>query len=125
LWAKASPFEIPGMKFFPAIAALLAVALLFPSKTLGGGKSKKATRTAPVDTSDHITAVDLTSITINIFATHVAKQYQVTTATTITVNGRPTKLDGLATGMSVIVTPSPDGFTAVNIEAKTLSTAAH
>jgi len=107
------------MKFFPAIAALLAIALLFTSKTFGAGKSKKATPAPSADTSDHITAVHLTSITISIFATHLAKEYRVTPVTNITVNGRPARLDGLSTGMSVIVTCSPDGFTASNIEAKT------
>jgi hypothetical protein len=61
----------------------------------------------------------LTSITINIFANHLAKEYWVTPATNITVNGRPARLDGLSTGMSVTVTFSPDGFTAANIEAGT------
>ncbi len=107
------------MKFFPAIAALLAVALLFPSKTFGAGRSKKGTPMPSLDTSDHITAIHLTSITINVFATHLAKEYRVTPATNITVNGRPAQLDGLSTGMSVIVTPSPDGFTAANIQART------
>lgn len=106
------------MKFFPAIAALLAVAFLFPSKTLGAGR-KKQTPTPRLDTSDHITAVHLTSVTINVYATHSAKEYRITPATQITVNGRPTHLDGLATGMSVIIAPGPDGITAATIDAKT------
>jgi hypothetical protein len=104
------------MKFLPALAALLAVALLFPSKTFGAGKKKSPTP-AP-DTSDHITSVHLTSITINVYATHAAKEYKVTPATKITVNGQPSRLDGLATGMSVVVT-SPDSITAAGIDAKT------
>ena len=106
------------MKFLPAIAALLAVALLFPSKSFGAGKKKSAPTPAP-DTSDHITAVHLTSITINVYATHAGKEYKVTPATKITVNGQPSQLNGLATGMSVVVTPSPDGVTAITIDAKT------
>ena len=106
------------MKFLPAIAALLAVALLFPSKSFGTGKKKNAPTPAP-DTTDHITAVHLTSIIINIYATHAAKEFKVTPATKITVNGQPSQLSGLATGMSVIVTPSPDGATAITINAKT------
>ena len=106
------------MKFLPAIAALLAVALLFPSKSFGVGK-KKSTPIPASDTTDHITAVHLTSITINVYATHAGKEYKVTLATKITVNGQPSQLNGLATGMSVVVTPSPDGVTAITIDAKT------
>jgi len=106
------------MKFLPAIAALLAVALLFPSKTFGSGK-KKSSPPPAADTSDHITAVHLMSITINLFATHSAKEYKVTPATKITVNGQPSQLSGLATGMSVVVAPAPDGVTAAAIDAKT------
>ena len=107
------------MRFLPAIAALLAVALLFPSETFGAGKSKKASPAPAADTTDHITAVHLTSITINLFATHAAKEYKVALATKITVNGQPAQLNGLATGMDVIVTPAPDGVTAASIDAKT------
>jgi hypothetical protein len=53
------------------------------------------------------------------YATHTAKEYKVTPATKITVNGQPSQLNGLATGMSVVVTPAPDGVTAVTIDAKT------
>ena len=107
------------MRFLPAIAALLAVALLFPSETFGAGKSKKHPATPGPDTTDHITAIHLTSVTVNVFATHSAKEYHVTPATKITVNGQPSRLDGLATGMSVLVTSAQDGITAVNIDAKT------
>jgi hypothetical protein len=105
------------MKFLPAIAALLAVAFLFPSKTFGAGKKKSSPTPAP-DTSDHITAVHLTSVTIHQFATHSGKEYKVTPATK-TVNGQPSQLSGLATGMSVVIMPSPDGVTATTIVAKT------
>ncbi|HST29821.1 MAG TPA: hypothetical protein VLK27_03160 [Chthoniobacterales bacterium] len=106
------------MKFLPALIALLAVALLFPSKSFGAGKKKSTPAPAP-EMTDHITAIHLTSITINVFATHAAKEYKVTGATKITVNGQPSRLDGLATGMSVVVTAAQDGVTAANIVAKT------
>ena len=106
------------MRFLPAIAALLAVALLFPSKSFSAGKKKSAPPPA-ADTTDHITAVHLTSVSINLFATHAAKEYRVTPATKITVNGQPAQLNGLATGMSVVVAPAPDGVTAATIDAKT------
>jgi len=105
------------MKFLPAIAAFLAVALLLPSKSFGAGKSKRHSPTPTPDTTDHITAVHLTSIAINVYATHAGKEYKVTPATKITVNGQPSRIDGLATGMSVVVTSSQDGVTAVNIAA--------
>lgn len=108
-----------AVRFLPPIAALLTVALLFPSKTFAGGRSKKSTPTPAPDTSDHITAVHLTSVTINLYATHQGKEYKVTAATKITVNGQPAQLNGLATGMSVVVAPAPDGVTAATIDAKT------
>ena len=107
------------MKFLPAIAALLAVALLFPSKSFGAGK-KKSTPTPAPDTNDRIIALHLTSITINFYATRAAKEYKVTPATKITVNGQASQLSGLATGMSIIVIPSPDGVTAFTVDAKTV-----
>src|ERR1700746_2892543 len=106
------------MRFLPAIAALLVVALLFPSKALGAGKSKKHTPTPAPDMTDHITAIHLTSISINLYATQTAKEYKVTPATKITVNGQPSRVDGLATGMSVVVTSALDGATAVSIDAR-------
>jgi hypothetical protein len=118
LSATTGCFKIGGVRFLPAIAALLAVALLFPSKSFGGGKKKSAPPPA-ADTTDHITAVHLTSVSINVYATHSAKEYRVTPATRITVNGQPSQLNGLATGMSVVVTPSPDGVAAATIDAKT------
>jgi len=60
------------------------------------------------------------SITINLYATHAAKEYKVTPATKITVNGQPSQLNGLATGMSVVVIPAVDGVTAAVIDAKTV-----
>jgi hypothetical protein len=106
------------MRFLPAIVALLAVALLFPSKSFGAGK-KKSTPAAAADTTDHISAVHLTSITVTLFANHQAKEFKVAPATKITVNGQPSQLSSLATGMSVVVAPAPDGVTAAAIDAKT------
>ena len=102
---------------------LLATTLLLfamePAAQAKDWKSKKSTPAPSADTHDRITAVHLTSITINLFATHSAKEYKVTPATKITVNGQPSQLSGLATGMDVVVTPAPDGVTAATIDAKT------
>lgn len=75
--------------------------------------------TAAISTSDHITATSLTSIIVNVYTTHQAKEYKVTPTTKITVNGRPTALQDLAVGMDVTVTTLPnDQTTAATIEAK-------
>ena len=87
--------------------------------TEAAGKSKKKSPAPVADTSDKITAVHLTSITVNLYATHAGKEYKVTPATKITANGQPAQLNGLATGMSVVVTAAPDGVTAAPIDAKT------
>jgi len=71
------------------------------------------------DTSDRITAVHLTSITIHVYATHAGKEYKVTPATKITVNGQPAQLNGLVTGMDVVVALAADGVNAATIDAKT------
>lgn len=107
------------MRFFPAIVALMAVALIFPTKSFGAGKSKKHSPTPVPDMTDHITAVHLTSITVSVFVNHQSKEFKVSPATKITVNGQPSQLSGLATGMSVVVAPAPDGVTAAAIDAKT------
>ncbi|HLW34468.1 MAG TPA: hypothetical protein VKS98_02310 [Chthoniobacterales bacterium] len=105
------------MRFFPAIAALLAVALLFPSKSFAAGR-KKSTPTPAPDTTDHITAIHLTSITVTLFANHQSKEFKVSPATKITVNGQPSQLSSLATGMSVAIATASDGVTAAAIDAK-------
>jgi len=117
LRAKMPRFRIGDMRFLPIIGALLTLALL-PLINTAAGKSKRSPTPAP-DTSDHITAVHLTSITINVYATHSGMEYKVTPATKITVNGQPSQLNGLDTGMSVIVTAAPGGVTAASIDAKT------
>ncbi len=102
-----------------SIATTLCLLFSMTLSTEAAGKSKKKTPAPAADTSDKITAVHLTSITINIYATHAGKEYKVTPATKITVNGQPAQLNGLATGMSVVVAPAPDGVTAASIDAKT------
>ena len=100
------------------IAAVLIGTLLFPLTIVASGKSKKKSLLTP-ETSDTITAIYLTSITINTYTTHAAKEFKVTPSTKITVNGTPSQLSGLTTGMNVVVTPASDGVTAATIEAKT------
>ena len=100
-----------------AIAALFLITGTLPS-TLAAGKSKKKSPAPVTDTNDKITAVHLTSISISVYATHSAKEYRVTPATKITVNGQPAQLNGLSTGMNVVVAPAPDGVTAAAIDAK-------
>jgi hypothetical protein len=102
-----------------SIVTTLCLLLAVTVSTQAAGKSKKKTPAPAADTSDRITAVHLTSISINVYATHAAKEYKVTPATKITVNGQPAQLNGLATGMDVVVVPAPDGVTAANIDAKT------
>ena len=101
------------------LVVLIAAAVSFPTVAQAKSKSKKSTPAPAADTSDKITAIHLTSIAINVYATHAAKEYKVTPATKITVNGQPAQLNGLATGMSVVVAPAPDGVTAAVIDAKT------
>ena len=104
---------------------LIIVATLFliigtqPSAQAKEWKSKKNSPAPAADTSDKITAVHLTSITINLYATHAAKEYKVTPATKITVNGQPAQLNGLATGMTVTVVPAAEPSIAATIDAKT------
>jgi Tfp pilus assembly major pilin PilA len=100
------------------LATCIAVAALIlgPVSSHGASKKKKP-ETPAVDTSDRITAVHLGSITVTVFANHMAKEYQVTPATRITVNGAPATRNNLATGMSVVVTAA-DGRTAETIDAK-------
>jgi hypothetical protein len=105
------------VKIFLAIASMIVLMAGWPPPA--SAKSKKSTPAPATDTSDRITALHLTSITINLYATHAAKEYKVTPATKITVNGRSSQLSGLATGMDVVVTPAADGVTAVTIDAKT------
>jgi len=106
------------VKFLPILAAVLAAALVFPPQTFAVGKSKKATPT-PIDISDKISAVHLTSITVSVHSPPTSKEYKVTPATKIVVNGQPSQLSGLGTGMSVVVAAAAAGVTAIAIDAKT------
>lgn len=105
---------------FSAVALLLVIASVsIPPTTLAwGSKSKKSTPAPAADTSDKITSIHLTSIIVAIYSTHAAKEYKVTTATKITVNGQPGTLSTLATGMDVTITTTPDGLTAATIDAR-------
>ena len=107
------------MKILSIAITLCLILSLTPSAQAKEWKSKKSTPAPAADTSDKISALHLASITINVYATHSAKEYRVTPATKITVNGQPAQLNGLATGMNVVVVPAPDGVTAANIDAKT------
>ena len=104
-----------------ALAVLFVIASVsIPPTTLAwGSKSKKSAPAATIDTSDKITSLHLTSIIVTIYSTHAAKEYKVTPATKITLNGQPGTLSSLATGMDVTVTTTPDAVTAVAIDAKT------
>ena len=104
------------MKILPSIVVTLA--LIIATSFSASAKSKKSTP-APVDTSDRIIARHLTSITVTIYATYQSREYKVTPTTKITVNGQPAQLNGLATGMDVVVTLATDGITAATIDAKT------
>ena len=105
------------------ILSIVLTLCLFVSVTLSieaAGKSKKKTTPAAVvDTSDKISAVHLASITVSVHSPPSSKEYKVTPATKITVNGQPAQLSGLGTGMDVVVAPAADGVTATTIDAKT------
>ena len=105
------------MRFLLGIGALLVAAMFFPVGAVSA-KGKKSPTPIPIDTNDRITAVHLMSITVSVYVNHQPKEYQVTPATKITVNGQPAQLSGLSTGMDVVVT-SPDGVHAAVIDAKT------
>lgn len=102
-----------------AFAALLATAVS-PMNAASRGRKSAPRPSAPVDTNDRITALHLTSVVVTIAATHEAKEYRITPATKITINGQPGTLSGLAVGMDVNVTTSPnEPTTAATIDAKT------
>jgi hypothetical protein len=108
------------MKLLPfAVATLLLAFGTPPSAQAKEWKSRKNSPAPGADASDKITAVHLTSITINLYATHSAKEFKVNPATKITVNGQPAQLSGLATGMTVTITPAADSTVAATIDAKT------
>ena len=105
---------------FSALAALFVIASVsIPPTTLAwGSKSKKSAPAAAIDTSDKITSIHLTSISVTIYSTHAAKEYKVTPATKITVNGQPGTLSTLATGMDVTISTASDPTVAATIDAR-------
>jgi hypothetical protein len=100
------------------VLALIATAV---SPMQAATRKKASPKPTPaVDLNDRITALHLTSVTVTITATHQSKEFKVTPATKFTVNGKPSTLSGLAVGMDVNVTTSPnDPTTAAAIDAKT------
>jgi|ERR1700730_178543 len=108
------------MKKLLLLAIFLSATLFLPAAPAlaASKKSKKTPPAATVSTSDKISAVHLTSITVSVHSPPSSKEYKVTSATTITVNGQPKTLKDLATGMEVSVTTATDPTTAVTIDAK-------
>jgi hypothetical protein len=108
------------------IAALFSALLLAaaPSSVYGWGKKNSGKKKeTEVNTSDRITALHLSSITVTVYSTHASKEYRVTPATRVTINGNPGNFSGLSTGMDVTVTPGADPGVAAAIEAKTTTPA--
>src|ERR1700730_3942862 len=107
------------MKRLLLLAIFLSVTLILPAApAIAKSKSKKTAPAVTVSTSDKISAVHLTSITVSVHSPAASKEYKVTPATKITVNGQPGTLSSLATGMDVSVTTAADPTTAVTIDAK-------
>jgi hypothetical protein len=107
------------MKRLIPFAIFLSVLLLLPvAPATAASKKTKKPEAPAVSTSDKISAVHLASITVSVHSPASSKEYKVTPATTITVNGQPGKLSSLATGMEVSVTTAADPSTAVTIDAK-------
>jgi hypothetical protein len=102
-----------------SIVTTLCLLLSFTLSTQAAGKSKKKSPAPVIDTSDKISSVHLASITVSVHSPPASKEYKVTPATKITVNGQPGQLSGLATGMDVVVALARDGVTAATIDAKT------
>ena len=105
---------------FNALAVLFVIASVsIPPATLAwGSKSKKTAPARVTDTSDKITSIHLTSIIVTIYSTHAAKEYKVTPATVITLNGQPSKLGNLSTGMDVTISTASDPTVAATIDAR-------
>ena len=107
------------MKKLLLLTIFLSAMLFLPAApAIAKSKSKKTAPAVTVSTSDKISAVHLTSITVSVHSPPASKEYKVTPATKITVNGQPGTLSSLATGMEVSVTTAPDGATAATIDAK-------
>jgi hypothetical protein len=107
------------MKKLLLLTIFLSTTLILPATpAIAKSKSKKTAPAATVNTNDKISAVHLASITVSVHSPPTSKEYKVTPATTITVNGQPKTLKDLATGMDVTVTTAADPTTAVTIDAK-------
>ena len=105
---------------FKSLALLFVIASVsIPPTTLAwGSKSKKSAPAAAIDTSDKISAVHLASIIVSIHSPPASKEYKVTPATRITVNGQPGTLSSLATGMDVTISTASDPTVAATIDAR-------
>jgi len=106
------------------LTAVVCLNLVFSANiTFARGRKSPSASPRPtpvVSTSDRLTALSLTSVIVTIYATHLSKEYKVTPATKIVINGQPGTLSGLAAGMDVAVTTLPnDATTAALVEAKT------
>lgn len=106
------------MKKLLLLAIFLSATLFLPAAPAIAKSKSKKTAPAVVSTSDKISAVHLTSVTVSVHSPPSSKEYKVTPATTITVNGQPKTLKDLATGMDVSVTAATDPTTAATIDAK-------
>lgn len=99
------------------LAALLIVTTV-PDISLAGSKKPRKKEPAKVNTNDRISAIGLTAITVGVFSPSASKQYKITPATKITVNGKPAAISNLATGMDVTVTTAADPTVAATIDAR-------
>ena len=97
---------------------LVAAFIPIPPTAFARGPRGKKGHSPEVDTSDRITALHLTSITITVYSTHASKEYKVTPVTKITLNGKPATLSSLSTGMGVSISPASDPSVAAAIDAE-------
>jgi hypothetical protein len=107
-------------KLLPVIALVLAAAfmsILSDSAIAKWKKSSASPSATQADTGDKIVAVHLTSIIVSGASTHSSKEYKITAATKITVDGQPAKVSNLTTGMGVTVAPAADATVAATIDA--------
>lgn len=106
--------------FVLALAAIVFVSMS-PAHLFARWKKASPRPTATVDTNDRITALHLASVTVTLSNTQESREYQVTPATKVTINGQLGALNGLAVGMDVKVTTAPNQPTmAATIDAKTV-----
>ncbi len=110
------------MKTLFKLLLVSAITVTFVAPIDAASRKKASPRpTAEVDMHDRITALHLASVTVTLSTTHESKEYQVNSATRVTINGQPGDLKGLAVGMDVKVTTAPNQPTiAATIDAKTV-----